>query len=164
HRAVHLLEELAAAVDTLATATRRSLVLIAESDMNNPRLITSREAGGYGLSAQWNDDFPHSVHALGTGERQGYYADFGAIGGPAKTITGAYFHDGTWSSFRGRGHGRPVDTLRTPAYRFVVFDQDHDQVGNRAVGDRLPTTPPAPSHRDGLLRVAGGLVLTAPFT
>jgi maltooligosyltrehalose trehalohydrolase len=164
HRAVHLLEELAVAVDALAAATGRSIVLVAESDLNNPRLITSREGGGYGLTAQWNDDFHHTVHALVTGERQGYYGDFGAIAGVAKTLTRAYFHDGTWSSFRNRTHGRPVDTLRTPAYRFVVFDQDHDQVGNRAVGDRLPATLAAHPHRDGLLRIAAGLVLTAPFT
>jgi maltooligosyltrehalose trehalohydrolase len=164
HRAVHILEELAAAVDGLAAATGRSIAVVAESDLNNPRLITSREAGGYGLDAQWDDDFHHAVYALVTGERQGYYGDFGAIAGVAKTLTRAYFHDGTWSSFRQRTHGRPVDTLRTPAYRFVVFDQDHDQVGNRAVGDRLPATLAAHPHRDGLVRVAAGLVLTAPFT
>ena len=164
HRAVHILEELAAAVDDLAAASGRSLVLVAESDMNNPRLITPRAAGGYGLSAQWDDDFHHSVHALVTGERQGYYGDFGALGGLAKVLAGAYFHDGTWSSFRNRTHGRPVDRLTTPAYRFVVFDQDHDQVGNRATGDRLPETLAGHPHRDGLLRVAAGLVLTSPFT
>jgi maltooligosyltrehalose trehalohydrolase len=164
HRAVHILEELAVAVDRLATASRRSLVLVAESDLNDPRLITSRAAGGYGLSAQWDDDFHHAVHALVTGERQGYYGDFGAVAGVAKVLTRAYFHDGTWSSFRNRTHGRPVDTLTTPAYRFVVFDQDHDQVGNRAVGDRLPATLAAHPHRDGLLRIAAGLVLTSPFT
>ncbi len=164
HRAVHLLEELAVAVDALSAASGRSLVLVAESDMNNPRLITPREAGGYGLDAQWDDDFHHAVHALVTGERQGYYGDFGAIAGLAKVLTGAYFHDGTWSSFRRRSHGRPVDTRRTPAHRFVVFAQDHDQVGNRATGDRLPATIASHPHRDGLLRVTAGLVLTAPFT
>jgi maltooligosyltrehalose trehalohydrolase len=164
HRALHILEELAVAVDGLAAATGRSLVLVAESDLNNPRLITPHEAGGYGLSAQWDDDFHHSVHALVTGERQGYYGDFGTIAGLAKVLAGAYFHDGTWSSFRDRTHGRPVDTLRTAGYRFVVFDQDHDQVGNRARGDRLPATLAGHPLRDGLLRVAAGLVLTSPFT
>lgn len=163
-RAVHLLEELAAAVDRLAAATGRSLVLVAESDMNDPRLITPRRAGGYGLSGQWSDDFHHAVHALVTGERQGYYGDFGAVAGVAKVLTGGYFHDGTWSSFRRRTHGRRVDTALTPGYQFVVFAQDHDQVGNRAVGDRLPATLAGRPHRDGLLRVAAGLVLTAPFT
>jgi len=164
HRAVHILEELAAAVDGLAAATGRTLVLVAESDMNNPRLITARQAGGYGLSAQWDDDFHHAVHTLVTGERQGYYVGFGSVAGVAKVMTGAYFHDGTWSEFRGRSHGCPVDTHRTPGYRFVVFDQDHDQVGNRAVGDRLPATLAGHPHMEGLLRVAAGLVLTAPFT
>ena len=164
HRAVHLLEELAAAVDALAAVAGRSLVLVAESDLNDPRLITAREAGGYGLSAQWDDDFHHCVHALVTGERQGYYGDFGSLAALAKTFTSAYFHDGSWSSFRDRSHGRPLDTRRIPGYRFVVFDQDHDQVGNRAAGDRLPATLAGHPHRDGLLRVAAGLVLTAPFT
>jgi malto-oligosyltrehalose trehalohydrolase len=164
HRAVHVLEELAVAVDGLGAATGRSLVLVAESDLNNPRLITPREAGGYGLSAQWDDDFHHTVHALVTGERQGYYGDFGSIAGVAKVLDRAYFHDGTWSSFRNRTHGRPVDVALIPGYRFVVFDQDHDQVGNRAVGDRLPATLAGHPHRDGLLRVAAGLLLTSPFT
>jgi malto-oligosyltrehalose trehalohydrolase len=164
HRAVHLLEELAVAVDALSAATGRSLVLVAESDMNNPRLITPREAGGYGLDAQWDDDFHHAVHALVTGERQGYYGDFGAVASLAKVLTGAYFHDGTWSSFRRRSHGRPVDTRRTAAHRFVVFAQNHDQVGNRATGDRLAAIIAAHPHKDGLLRVTAGLVLTAPFT
>jgi len=163
-RALHLLEELAVEVDALAALTGRPLVLVAESDLNNPRLITSREDGGYGLAAQWNDDFHHAVHSLITGERQGYYGDFGAVAAVAKTLTRAYFHDGTWSSFRGRTHGRPVDRLRIPAYRFVCFDQDHDQVGNRAVGDRIAATLAGSPHREGLLRVAAGLVLTSPFT
>jgi len=159
HRAVHILEELAAEVDTLAAATGRPLVLIAETDLNNPRLITPRAAGGYGLTGQWNDDFHHAVHAAVTGERQGYYGDFGSLEGLAKTLTGAYFHDGTWSSFRQRHHGRPVDRLLVPGYRFVGFLQDHDQVGNRATGDRIT----AALTRD-MLHVAAGLVLTAPFT
>ncbi|HXT92469.1 MAG TPA: malto-oligosyltrehalose trehalohydrolase [Trebonia sp.] len=164
HRAVHLLEQLSVAVDELAAASLRPLVLVAESDMNNPRLITPRAAGGYGLTGQWDDDFHHTLHALVTGERQGYYGDFGAIAGVAKVLAGAYYHDGTWSSFRHRTHGRRVNTLVTPAYQFVVFAQDHDQVGNRAVGDRLPATLADHPHRDGLLRIAAGLVLTAPFT
>jgi maltooligosyltrehalose trehalohydrolase len=164
NRAVHILEELAAAVDAQAAATGRSLILVAESDLNNPRLITTRQAGGYGLGAQWDDDFHHSVHALVTGERQGYYGDFGAISGVAKVLTSAYFHNGSWSAFRGRTHGRSVDTLTMPASRFVVFIQDHDQVGNREVGDRLPATLADHPNREGLLRIASGLLLTAPFT
>ncbi len=163
-RAVHILEELAVAVDALAVSAGRSLVLVAETDRNDPRLITSREAGGYGLTAQWNDDFHHAVHSWVTGERQAYYADFGAAAAVAKTLTRAYFHDGTWSSFRGRSHGRPVDVLTIPAYRFAGFLQDHDQVGNRAIGDRIAATLAGHPLHDGLLRVAAGLVLTAPFT
>jgi maltooligosyltrehalose trehalohydrolase len=159
HRAVHLLEELSTEVDALAAATGRSIALIAESDLNDPRLVTPRPAGGYGLAGQWNDDFHHAVHAAVTGERQGYYCDFGSIEALARTLTGAYFHDGGWSSFRGRSHGRPVDRARTPAYAFVGFLQDHDQVGNRATGDRIAASLPAP-----MLRVAAGLVLTSPFT
>jgi maltooligosyltrehalose trehalohydrolase len=163
-RALHILEELAIAVDGLAAATGRSLTLVAESDLNNPRLITSRQAGGYGLGAQWDDDFHHAVHALVTGERQGYYCDFGTVAGLAKVLAGAYFHDGSWSAFRHRSHGRRVDALTMPASRFVVFIQDHDQIGNRAVGDRLPATLADRPDRDGLLRIAAGLTLTAPFT
>jgi maltooligosyltrehalose trehalohydrolase len=99
------------------------------------------------------------VHAAVTGERQGYYADFGSLAAVAKTLTGAFFHDGTWSSFRGRHHGRPVDRVVVPGHRFVVALQTHDQVGNRAAGDRLSA-----ALAPGLLRVAAALVLTGPFT
>jgi malto-oligosyltrehalose trehalohydrolase len=159
HRATHILSELATRVDTLAAHLGRPLVLIAESDANDPRLVTSPDAGGYGICAQWSDDFHHAVHAAVTGERQGYYEDFGSMAALAKTLTRVFYHDGGWSSFRGRSHGRPVDVTRTPAYRFVAFVQDHDQVGNRAAGDRL-----AASLSPELLRVAAGLALTSPFT
>jgi malto-oligosyltrehalose trehalohydrolase len=158
-RALPLLEELAAEVDALAARLGRELVLIAESDLNDPRLVTPREAGGTGLAAQWSDDFHHALHAALTGERQGYYADFGSLAVLAATLTRVFRHDGSWSSFRGRSHGRPVDTARTPAHRFLGYLQDHDQIGNRAAGDRI-----ADLVGDGLLRVGAGLVLTAPFT
>jgi maltooligosyltrehalose trehalohydrolase len=91
------------------------------------------------------------------------------MAGLAKVYAFAYFHDGTWSSFRERRHGRPVDVFTTPSYRFIVFAQDHDQIGNRAVGDRLPAIlesrfPGEAAHREGLLRVAAGLVLLSPYT
>ncbi|HUB43314.1 MAG TPA: malto-oligosyltrehalose trehalohydrolase [Streptosporangiaceae bacterium] len=159
NRAVHLLEQLAAEVRALSASLNRELVLIAESDANDPRLVTDRQAGGYGLTGQWNDDFHHALHAALTGERQGYYQDFGSIAALAKTLHGVFFHDGSWSSFRGRSHGRPVEVTRLPADRFVCYLQDHDQVGNRAAGDRISATLPP-----GLLKVAAGLVLTAPFT
>jgi maltooligosyltrehalose trehalohydrolase len=158
-RATHLLEELATAVEALAAHVQRPLSLIAESDLNDPRLVTPRAAGGYGLTAQWSDDFHHALHALLTGERQGYYGDFGALSALAKTLTGAYFHDGTWSSFRRRQHGRPVDPRTTPGYRFVGYLQNHDQIGNRAAGDRISA-----SLSPGLLKVGATLVLTSPFT
>jgi malto-oligosyltrehalose trehalohydrolase len=159
HRALHFLEELNAEVRALAAELNRELVLIAESDSNDPRLVTAREAGGYGLTGQWSDDFHHALHAALTGERQGIYRDFGSLAALAKTLTGVFFHDGSWSSFRGRSHGRPVDVLRTPAHRFLGYLQNHDQIGNRAAGDRISATLPA-----GLLKVGAGLVLTAPFT
>ena len=159
NRALHLLEELAGRVRALGAALRRELVLIAESDRNDPALVTAREAGGLGIDGQWSDDFHHAVHAAVTGERQGYYADFGSMAALAKTLTRVFFHDGTWSTFRGRTHGRPVDRQRIPAHRFLGYAQDHDQVGNRAVGDRLSDLVPP-----GLVKVAAGLVLTAPFT
>ena len=105
HRALHFLEELAAEVQALAALLNRELVLVAESDANDPRLVTSREAGGYGLAAQWSDDFHHAVHAAITGERQGYYCDFGSLAALAKTYTRVFFHDGIWSALP-RPHAR----------------------------------------------------------
>jgi malto-oligosyltrehalose trehalohydrolase len=159
HRALNFLEELAADVQALAALLNRELVLVAESDLNDPRLVSSREAGGYGLTAQWSDDFHHAVHAAVTGERQGYYRDFGSMAALAKTYTKVFFHDGAWSSFRGRTHGRQVDVLRLPAHRFLGYLQDHDQVGNRATGDRIAATLPP-----DLVKVGAGLVLTGPYT
>ena len=159
HRAQHFLEHLAVEVQALGARLNRDLMLIAESDLNNPRLVTSQEAGGYGLGGQWSDDFHHAVHAAITGERQGYYCDFGSMRALVKTLTRVFFHDGTYSAFRGRSHGRPVDLLHIPAFRFLGYLQDHDQVGNRAVGDRISAHLPA-----SLVKVGAGLVLTAPFT
>ncbi|KJY24388.1 malto-oligosyltrehalose trehalohydrolase [Streptomyces katrae] len=159
-RALTFLEELSAAVDALAAESARPLFLIAESDQCDPRLTTPRAAGGLGLHAQWNDDFHHALHTALTGESQGYYADFAAapLAAVAKTLTRGFFHDGTWSSFRGRTHGRPVDRRRTPAHRFLGYTQTHDQVGNRALGDRLSA-----SLSPGLLACAATLALTGPF-
>jgi malto-oligosyltrehalose trehalohydrolase len=158
-RAVHFLEELATEVRSLAASLNRPLTLIAESDANDPRLVTPPEAGGYGLDAQWSDDFHHAVHAAVTGERVAYYCDFGSLAVLAQTIKRVFFHNGRWSSFRQRSHGRPVDEHRTPAYRFLGYLQDHDQIGNRATGDRITAT-----LGPDLAKVAAGLVLTSPFT
>jgi maltooligosyltrehalose trehalohydrolase len=155
----HVLAELADEVGALSGQLGRPLTLIAESDLNDPVMITPRSAGGYGLDAQWDDDVHHALHALLTGERQGYYADFGSLPVLAKVLTSAFWYDGTYSTFRGRVHGRPVDRAHTPGYRFVASLQNHDQVGNRAGGDRLRelTSP-------GLLRIGAMLLLTSPFT
>lgn len=160
-RALTFLEELSTAVDALAVELGRPLGLIAESDLCDPRTTTPRPAGGLGLHAQWNDDFHHALHTALTGESQGYYADFARapLAALAKTVTSAFFHNGTWSSFRGRTHGRPVDVSRSPAHRFVGYAQTHDQIGNRALGDRL-----AAALSPGLQACAATLVLTGPFT
>jgi maltooligosyltrehalose trehalohydrolase len=157
--AVHLLEQLAVEVESLSTHLRRPFSLIAESDLNDPRLITAREAGGYGLQAQWDDDVHHALHALLSGERQGYYGDFGSLSCLAAVLEGAFFHAGTWSSFRRRRHGRPVDRGTVPGHRFVAYLQNHDQIGNRATGDRLSAT-----LSPGLLKVGATLLLTTAFT
>ena len=159
HGAVHVLEEMAAAVGALSAHLGRELFLVAESDLNDPRLVMSRDAGGYGLDAQWSDDLHHALHAALTGERQGYYCDFGSLDTLAKALTRVFVHDGTWSAYRGRRHGRPVDAHRTPAHRFVAFLQNHDQVGNRASGDRIAATLPP-----GLLKVGAAVLLLGPFT
>jgi maltooligosyltrehalose trehalohydrolase len=158
-RAIHLLEELAGEVTALQAHVRRPLTLIAESDLNDPRLITAREGGGYGLHAQWNDDVHHQLHAVLTGERQGYYADFGTVAGLATTLRGAYFHADTPSAFRHRRHGRPVNTALIPAHRFLAYLQNHDQIGNRAAGDRISAT-----LSPGLLACGAALVLCSPYT
>jgi len=156
---VHLLAELSARVKVLSAELGRPLVLIAESDLNDPIMFTDRAEGGYGLDGQWDDDVHHALHALLSGERQAYYSDFGSLSVLAKVLTRAFFHDGTYSSFRGRNHGKPMDTARTPGYRFVVCLQNHDQVGNRAAGDRLPRIAPP-----GMLKVGATLLMTSPFT
>ncbi|TCL83739.1 MULTISPECIES: malto-oligosyltrehalose trehalohydrolase [unclassified Rathayibacter] len=158
-RAVHVLEEMAAEVAVLSADVGRPLTLIAESDLNDPKLITPREAGGYGLDAQWSDDFHHAVHVALTGETTGYYEDFAPLGALGKVLTRGFFHDGTLSTFRGRHHGRPIDTERMPTWRLVVCSQNHDQIGNRAIGDRLTAT-----LDEGRLAIAAALTLLGPFT
>jgi len=162
-RAVHLLEEMSREVDDLATRAGRRLWLIAESDRNDPRTVTPRGrgdvVGGLGVHAQWADDVHHALHVALTGETQGYYADFAAPEALEKVLHTPFFHDGTWSSFRGRRHGRAVDAGSVPGWRFVASLQTHDQVGNRATGDRLSASVPA-----GLLACGAALLLTSPWT
>jgi maltooligosyltrehalose trehalohydrolase len=164
HGAVHILEELSRSVASLSAHLGRHLFLIAESDLNDPRLVTPREAGGHGLDAQWSDDFHHALHAALTGERQGYYCDFGSMETLKKALTKVFVHDGTMSTYRGRRHGRPVDVQETPAHRFLGFLQNHDQVGNRAAGDRIGTVLESSGISPSMLKVGAAVLLLAPFT
>jgi maltooligosyltrehalose trehalohydrolase len=157
--AIHILEELSAETDALAAELGRPLSLIAESDLNDPRLITPRERGGYGMTAQWDDDIHHAIHSAVSGERQGYYADFGSLHALAQTLKHGYFHAGTYSSFRHRRHGRPLDTASIPATRLLAYTLTHDQVGNRAVGDR-----PSQNLNFGQLAVKAALAIGSPYT
>ncbi len=157
--AIHILEEMAAETDSLSAELGRPLSLIAESDLNDPRLITPRERGGYGLTAQWDDDIHHAIHTAVSGERQGYYADFGSMAALATTLLNGYFHAGTYSSFRHRRHGRPLDKSLIPATRLMAYTCTHDQVGNRAVGDR-----PSQNLDHGQLAIKAALALGSPYT
>jgi maltooligosyltrehalose trehalohydrolase len=157
--AIHILEELAAETDALAMELGRPLSLIAESDLNDPRLITPRDRGGLGMTAQWDDDIHHAIHTAVSGERQGYYADFGTLETLAQTLKQGYFHAGTYSSFRHRRHGRPLDTTTIPATRLLAYTLTHDQVGNRAVGDR-----PSQNLDFGQLAIKAALALGSPYT
>ncbi|OBH58656.1 malto-oligosyltrehalose trehalohydrolase [Mycobacterium sp. E2479] len=160
--AIHILEELATETDWLAKQLRRPLSLIAESDLNDPRLITPRDRGGYGLTGQWADDIHHAIHTAVSGERQGYYDDFGSVATLAQTLRQGFFHAATYSSFRRRRHGRPLDTSEEsgiPATRLVAYTCTHDQVGNRALGDR-----PSQNLTAGQLAVKAALALGSPYT
>jgi len=157
--AIHILEEWSAETDALAVELGRPLSLIAESDLNDPRLITPRDRGGLGMTAQWDDDIHHAIHSAVSGERQGYYRDFGTLEALAVTLRNGYFHAGTYSSFRHRRHGRPLDTATIPATRLLAYTLTHDQVGNRAVGDR-----PSQNLTFGQLAVKAALALGSPYT
>jgi maltooligosyltrehalose trehalohydrolase len=160
--AVHFLEQLATEVYALSVTTKRHRILIAESDLNDPRLMTPRTTSapgvtaGYGLTAQWSDDFHHALFAYLTGERQSYYVDFGKLSQLAKTLTDAYVYDGTYSTFRERNHGRPINGL--DGTHFLGYIQNHDMVGNRPYGDRIHSI--AGTRK---AKLAAALVLTSPF-
>jgi maltooligosyltrehalose trehalohydrolase len=133
----HFLAELQDAVSALENRIGRKLHLIAESDLNDSRLLRSVAEGGYGLSAQWSDDYHHSVHSLLTGERSGYYSDFGDVHHLGETLRRGWFYSGQYSAFRLRKHGNSPSGLSRSS--FVVCSQNHDQIGNRAKGERLST-------------------------
>jgi maltooligosyltrehalose trehalohydrolase len=157
--AIHFMEQLAVEVKELSARLGRRLVLIAESDLNDPRLVKAREVGGYGMDAQWSDDFHHALFTVLTeeGTEKGYYADFGTMAKLAKALTKTFVQDGTmYSLYRGRSHGRPVEGLSP--HQFVAFIQNHDQVGNRAIGDRIVEVVGMDRAK-----VAAGLLLTSPF-
>jgi maltooligosyltrehalose trehalohydrolase len=154
--AIHFLEQLAGEVKRLEATLGKHFVLIAESDLNDPRLVKAEEAGGYGLDAQWSDDFHHALFSVISGERAGYYADFGSLAALAKSLRHVFVYDGNYSEYRRRNHGRQVVGLS--GHRFIGFVQNHDQVGNRAQGERI-------SHEAGVgrARIAAALVLASPF-
>lgn len=154
----HILAEMSERAEELSRRLGRPIELIAESDLNDPTLITPRPEG-YGLDAQWSDDFHHAVHVALTGETDGYYADFGPLTALQKVLRGGFFHDGSYSSFRERDHGRRIDTDATPSWRLVVSAQNHDQIGNRARGDRITET-----LDDSELLIAALLLYAGPFT
>jgi maltooligosyltrehalose trehalohydrolase len=153
----HILSELSQRVAILSRSLERPLYLVAESNLNDVRVLDSPDRRGYGLHAQWCDDFHHAVHALLTGERDGYYVDFGRPEQLCKAINEVFVYDGQYSAFRKRRYGAPATGY--PKHRFVVAIQTHDQVGNRALGDRLAgLLPPA------ACRLAASLLLLSPFT
>ena len=154
--AVHLLEQLAGEVAALSAALGRRLVLVAETDLNDPRVVRPPALGGYGLDAQWSDDVHHALHAALTGERDGYYADFGRLADVAHALRHGWVYDGRMSPHRRRRHGRPADGV--PGHAFVAFLQNHDQIGNRARGERL-----AHLASRGRCQAGAALLLLSPF-
>jgi maltooligosyltrehalose trehalohydrolase len=148
--------ELAQAVQALGESLNRRVYLMAESDLNDARLIRAPEVGGYGLDAHWNEDFHHALHTLLTGEQDGYYQDFGQLAQLAKAFREGFVYSGQYSPYRRRRHGSSSRGL--PARRFVVFAQNHDQVGNRLRGDRLPRLVSFEA-----LKLAAGAVILSPF-
>jgi len=150
------LEELALVVRDQAKQLNRGIYFIAESDLNDTRIIRPRVVGGYGLDAQWNDDFHHALHTLLTGERRGYYQDFGQLRNLAKAFREGFVYSGEYSPYRRRRHGNSSRDI--PAHQFVVFAQNHDQVGNRMRGERL--TDLICLERT---KLAAGIVVLSPF-
>jgi maltooligosyltrehalose trehalohydrolase len=153
----HFLAELKSDVAQLAQRLGREMQLIAESDLNDSRLLRDRIQGGYGIDAQWTDDFHHSVHTLLTKENRGYYEDFGRIQALVATLQDGWYYRGQYSAHRQRCHGN--EPPKVAPSRFVVYNQNHDQVGNRAAGDRLSTIVPVEA-----LKLAAGVTLLSPFT
>jgi len=147
--ATHLLQALTARVHRVNPGA----MIVAESGLNDPKVVRPADRGGFGCDAVWADDFHHALRVLVTGDREGYYSDFGTVAQLAKAFGRPHVHDGDFSAFRDRRFGAPAADV--PTERFVVFDQNHDQVGNRALGDRLP---------EAVRPLAAFLTLLSPFT
>lgn len=154
-----LMEQIQEIADDVTARTGVPRSIIAESDMNDARVITDAQAGGYGLAGQWVDDIHHALHTLVSGENHAYYEDFGSMAALAKTLREAYYFTGGYSSYRGRSHGRPLDTRAIPAHRLVTYTTTHDQVGNRARGDR-PSMTLSPAQQ--VLKAA--VIYSSPYT
>lgn len=154
----HFLAELADAVAELSSEVGRPLSLVAESDLNDVAMVTPTAEGGLGMTAQWADDVHHALHAFLTQERHGYYVDFGSLETLDHAFRHVFVHDGGYSTFRGTDWGAPVPD-GVDRRRFVVFASNHDQVGNRAIGDR-----PSARLSPGAQATALALVLMGPFT
>ncbi|MEO6125946.1 MAG: malto-oligosyltrehalose trehalohydrolase [Ilumatobacteraceae bacterium] len=154
--AIHILDELGEELHAAGRRLGRTVWVIAESDLNDPRLVRSNEAYGYGLDAAWSDDFHHAVHVVLTGERDGYYGDFTGLDDLAEALANVFVYSRRFAPSRGRTHGSGVGEMDRS--RFVCFSQNHDQIGNRALGERL-------SHLVSQERaeIAAALTLTAPF-
>lgn len=152
----HILEEIVSAVRHQRRALGRRINLIAESDANDPRFIQTLDRGGYGLNAQWTDDFHHAVHVALTGEQQGYFQDFRGLETVAKALTNRFVNDGRYSPYRRRRYGRSATHL--PSDHFVVCIQNHDQVGNRPAGERLSALVPPEA-----LRLGAAVLLLSPY-
>lgn len=133
--AKHIMREMAESVEELTNTTGKPYYLIAESHLNDVKFVNPVSQGGYALHSQWSDDFHHALHVLATGEKNGYYMDFGAPEQLAKAIQKGFVFDGQYSEFRKKSYGTPTDNSR--GEQFVIFNQNHDQVGNRKNGDRL---------------------------
>jgi len=154
--AVHFLEELSTEVRALSKQVGRPLLLIAESDLNDPRLVHSAARGGYGLDAHWADDFHHALHRYFTGETDGYYADFHGLRDVATALRDGYVYQGQHSAHRGRRHGRLPAGVEP--HQLIVSAQNHDQIGNRAQGERLSSL-----LEMGPLKAVAALTLLSPF-
>ncbi len=155
----HVLAQLAQEVAALETEVGRPLTLVAESDLNDPRTVEPVAEGGLGMDGQWADDVHHALHSALTGEQDGYYCDFGSVDVLARCLTTVFRHAGDFSTFREKPWGKPVDTARHRGHQFLAYLQNHDQVGNRAVGDRMSATVPVARQAAG-----AALVLTSAFT